>query len=127
MELWIVFLKCMMTSTFSINIFFCFVFEFTVESEHLVIWFKCPPSSPSRDSVDYLLFIFGFKFSKAYFMLLQYVLRDLKWMNPIHLSRLIALPTLKILVLSRAIFSKGKKKCNGMTMLIIDKCNPVKD
>ena len=22
---------------------------------------------------------------------------------------------------------KGKKMCNGMTMLIIDKCNPVKD
>lgn len=28
-----------------------FVFEFTIETEHLVIWFKCPPSSHPGDSV----------------------------------------------------------------------------
>lgn len=28
-----------------------FVFQFTAEAEHLVIWFKCPPSSHPRDSV----------------------------------------------------------------------------
>lgn len=40
----------MITLTFPINIFL-FVFEFTVEAEHLVIWFKCPPSSHPGDSV----------------------------------------------------------------------------
>lgn len=30
---------------------FVFAFEFTVEAEHLVIWFKCPPSSHPWDLV----------------------------------------------------------------------------